>query len=143
MKIRFLLFLFSSLCFWIGVSLAGVGDSFDSISPFAGFVGLVSTLCSCLSLALQRRYRKNFGELAEYFVSLVGRTCAPLFATIIALRYCEDVVRREIAVRVLIGYFGVLPFHVWATIPSEKEVVERAKSRRAVADRCENGSYED
>jgi len=122
MKIRFFLFLFVSVCLWIGVSAVGVGDSLRSISPFVGFVGCVATLCSCLSLVLQRRFRERSGELAEYFVSLVARSCVPLVATIITLRCCEDVVRREVAIRVLIGYFGVLPFHVWATIPSEKEV---------------------
>ena len=123
-----LVYLILAVVVWTCLSLIEVGRSRESFGVYVASVGLSALVGACLAFALQRRSREIGGALGEYLVSLFGRTAVPLGAVAVALTHCDESVRREIAVRVLIGYFGCVPFHVWVTIPSKKEVDERAKS---------------
>ena len=140
---RFVAFFIWATCVWACVSAIGIEDERETVDFVVVATGSVYLPFAALTLAFQERVRKSVGSFGAYLFALVGRTVVPLVAASIALRCCDERVRFEIAVRVIIGYFGVAPVHVWATIPWKGESIERAKFRNASVDRCENDRYGD
>ena len=140
---RFVAFFIWATCVWACVSTIGIEDERETVGFVVVATGSVYLPFAALTLAFQERVRKSVGAFGAFLFTLVGRTVVPLVAASIALRCCDERVRFEIAVRVIIGYFGVAPVHVWATIPWKGESIERAKFRNASVDRCENDRYGD
>lgn len=140
---RFVVFLIWAICVWGCVSAIRIEDGRESVGFVVAATGRLYLPSAALVLAFQGRVRNLIGAFGGYLFASFGRTVVPLVATAVALRYCDDRFRFEIAVRLLIGYFGVAPVHVWATIPWKGESIERAKFRNASVDRCENDRYGD
>jgi len=140
MVARIVAFCLWATCVWVGVATIGV--DVETVGNFVADVGCVVVSVAGLTLVFQGWLRKSNGIITGYAVALLGRTLVPLITTAVALFCCEECFRREAAIRVLIGYFGSAPVHVWASIPCEKEIVENAKFQNASSNRNEAGSRE-
>ena len=140
---RFVVFLIWAICVWGCVSAIRIEDGRESVGFVVAATGRLYLPSAALVLAFQGRVRNLIGAFGGYLFASFGRTVVPLVATAVVLRYCDDRFRFEIAVRLLIGYFGVAPVHVWATIPWKEGLVGRAESQTPSAERCESDRFKD